>query len=249
MNFSKENIQAASDFFKPLSYKNYCILQKHLHKGCICLITSFIPYNEIKDRKKDLALCYHNNRELSRNILYDLHYPYIKITANYKYENENTIHKEDLFIVICTDFQCTLQNAEENYMHTKSDTFKTDMECLMHEYNQNSIFLRRYTGNGEFKTEIICRNGKSETLSNGKAEQQIIDYLNKRQYPQQDSSIKKAELKLISLSFDFSYENYQGHDTMSREYNWIEFLFRKYLLEKYCKKQLNKEQSHATKRD
>ncbi len=231
MKFYKQN----SDSFRQIDSATYNRVQKHLNNDCICCISAFSPHYDETSKRKNLEICKQKNLELANDILGHLHNTFIKLQGHYTYKikNKSVPFDEESYMVICTNFLLAAEEGDEAWMREEAETFKKDMDGLREEYKQDSILLRYYVGDGKFKTELRYSDGRTESLSNNMTEEGLSNLwstVRHKQFylPYGDDN---TQVKLASMSFDFTFENWKEGDPMSREYNWKEFLFRRKLRE------------------
>ena len=227
------NDSSLKNFLKQYAKEaNYRRLHRYLSEDCVCFITAFMPWNNLEDTQKNLALCRQETEKLERAIRIKLNYSYIKIKSHYTYTaNDEDFHFcEENFMVICNSFNEAIKEKNESILLETSEIFKTKMIKLMDEFNQDSILLQHYKGNGKFITGIryseeAQKHGKKDhDLSSQMTKEEIKHLWSKSHYEPFKNDADRAQAKLIFIEYDFTYEKWHYIHTWTRGYNWERYL-------------------------
>ena len=180
-------------------------IRQHLqNSGGVCFITAFRNVNDIATNN---AL----NKELEQD-LRGLGYGIIKITGGYPEKQEpsgdivNVVEKS--FVVV--DNNTRRITNEENKVKS-GEEFKNEMQYLCSKYNQNSVLIRWYVGDGKYKTGFLDAQGNLSPMSNEITFQELKENWSKihnhlfRLMPEDEA--KEKNKLYSSLDFDFSEEN------------------------------------------
>lgn len=122
----------------------------HANNGLICCITAFRG-------ERDLATNRKNNSKLENDIR-SLGYGFIRLGGGYKEEGKDKPTPEESFCIIDNN----LKNAKtEQEMLDASKMFLDEMLTLGRKYEQDSILIRYYLGNGKYKLAWVNQTGDS----------------------------------------------------------------------------------------
>ena len=247
MKFYKYSMDDDNDFKqffnKYATGANYNRIQKHLNEDCICFITAYLPYYDTEDRQRNISICNQENNRLETAIRNRLKYSYIKVKGHYTYtvHNEKTNTDESLpfdevsFMVTSNTFREARRKKDEKTMLEESNKFKEKMIELRDMFNQDSILIRYYAGNGRFITEMryseeAKKSGRQDyTLNNQMTEEGIKDFWTTHTHTRfvlKDGE-DNSQIKLASLEFDFTYEQWHPIASWERGYNWERYLFNR----------------------
>lgn len=186
-------------------------IRQHLQNdGGVCFITAFRNVNDIATNN---AL----NKELEQD-LRGLGLGIIKLIGGYpETQPSGEIKKvvEKSFVVVDNN---TKRATNEEAKVKFATEFKQNMQYLCSKYNQNSVLIRYYVGNGEYKTGFLDPNGNLSEMSNEITFQGLQDYWSKihnktfrvMEVGEAQEKAEKQEREkglYASLDFDFSEAN------------------------------------------
>lgn len=119
-------------------------IQLHFEQNIAAIITAFRQECTLDENIK-------RNAKLKKT-LDEFNCGYISIIACYPEPHTEKAGFEKYFIVICNEFH---QLKEEKDKLEESNDFKDKMLRLAYKYSQNSVIIRYYAGQGQFKNQRL----------------------------------------------------------------------------------------------
>lgn len=178
-------------------------IRQHLQNdGGVCFITAFLKINDIATNN---AL----NKELEQD-LRRLGYGIIKVIGGYPEtqpsgEIVNVVEKS--FVVVDNN---TKRATNEQAKVQFADEFKKDMLYLCNKYNQNSVLIRYYAGDGKYETGFLDQGGNLSEMSNEitfKGLENAWTSIHNKTFRLKEVDELTPQDKQSSLDFDFTDEN------------------------------------------
>lgn len=126
-------------------------LVHHANNDLICCITAFRGERDLAENRK-------NNKSLENDI-HSLGYGYIKLGGGYQEEGKDKAMEEESFCIIDNN----LKNAKtEEDIKKESNKFVEEMLMLCRKYEQDTILIRFYLGNGQYELAWMSQSGDVE---------------------------------------------------------------------------------------
>lgn len=194
-------------------------VEYHLKHDVVAFITAF--------RKGFSANENLRRNEKLRQELNNLGCGYIRVLGCYPelHDGKKETVKEKSFIVICNEVK---QLADEKDKIEESDEFKENILKLGYKYNQDSVLIRYYIGEGQFKTQELGTNvlPPGNPVNKEFTGEITTDYLASywtRIHNNTFSMVEKDDDnpdKQASLSFDFAMENASRYNDFKTGGRW-----------------------------
>ena len=185
-----------------ISLKNR--VEYHLKHDVVAFITAF---RKVFSANENLR-----RNEKLRQELNNLGCGYIRVLGCYPelHDGKKETVKEKFFIVICNEVK---QLADEKDKIEESDEFKEIILKLGYKYNQDSVLIRYYIGEGQFKTQELGTNvlPPGNPVNKEFTGEITTDYL---------ASYWTNSDKQASLSFDFAMENASRYNDFKTGGRW-----------------------------